>query len=73
MEQIFAAHEIREIGVHSLKCQKCPLAEKITLSKDEKYVKVVCSNNTYELSFEAMNQIAEECGMFKSNFGSLLQ
>jgi peptide subunit release factor 1 (eRF1) len=71
MVQIFAAHEIRENGQYLLKCFQCPLAEKITISKDEKYAKVVCSNNTYELPIETMNEIAEECGMFKSNFESL--
>ena len=42
-----------------LKCAKCPLAEQITLSEDEKYVRVVCSHNKYELPIEEMNKIAD--------------
>ena len=72
MEHIF---EVRKhYPKYSLiKCSKCPLAEQITLSKDEKHVKVVCSHNTYELPIDTMNEIADQCGLFRSNFDLLAE
>ena len=55
-----------------VKCAKCPLAEQITLSEDEKYVRVA-PHNKYELPIEEMNKIADQCGLFKSNFELLFE
>ena len=72
MEHIFEVRK-RYPKYSLIKCSKCPLAEQISLSKDEKQVKVVCSHNTYELPIDTMNEIAEQCGLFRSNFDFLTE
>jgi hypothetical protein len=72
MEHIFEGR--KKTQKYSLiKCSKCPLAEQVSLSEDEQNVKVICSHNTYELPIETMNEIAEQCGLFRSNFEVVME
>lgn len=72
MEHIFDVRK-KSFEYSLIKCSKCPLAEQVSLSEDEKHVKVVCSHNTYELPIDTMNEIAEQCGLFRSNFELVME
>ncbi len=72
MEHIFEEQK-KKPRYTLIKCSKCPLAEQVTLSEDELHVKVVCSHNTYELPIETMNEIADQCGLFRSNFEIIME